>query len=612
MPFTVHYIKRADKGRISMPTSLAEIAEGIRSNPSWRDDVLSLRAMPRTNKAELDAFTAAKEQLAGYAISASFKDKHREVASFEKHNGLIALDVDKTIEDHHPTTLKPKEKRMTPAEARDLVQRASAIPYVVASWLSASGRGCIIIVNCPQLIARTDAAASAAHANAIHKAAWQVANNAVAAELGSSELFADNGAKDIARFFFVSHDPEAYYNDDATELDISQMADIESEHHDSIERSAPRHLGGLTVSGLKVDFSKKQEKPKRERKPKKTYKWGATNPTVEVHIRNAALRITAAAKGGAEHQLETELGLDGLHPTTISAANSAFRYVAAGLADAKQVAQLLYEAARSHPDAYPDKDIIRDLQDAYKHAKHLQKTDPYIKNLHPSHHGRVAIELSAIGFSQCLAKIGIQVRRNDRSGTTELRAVPVHDDGVITDDANDILRQHEWHAIDDVEFTQIIAHIENHYVDEASVKDSGKALTKAARFELSRARAYLMALSGANIVDPFIEWLESLPEWDGKHRLDRLIPDLFDVDYDELGMAAWCGSSPYIVAVRRAYEPSADIHEVPVLVGAQNCGKSTLVSSHAARRASIAALRHADLPSRREKDDRADAQVRHH
>ena len=77
-------------------------------------------------------------------------------------------------------------------------------------------------------------------------------------------------------------------------------------------------------------------------------------------------------------------------------------------------------------------------------------------------------------------------------------------------------------------------------------------------------------------VDPFGEWLEALPKWDGKHRLDGWLPTVFRVR-ESHGLAPWCSRFLLLGAVWRTFEPGTKLDEMPVLIGPQGCGKSTAV-----------------------------------
>ena len=77
-------------------------------------------------------------------------------------------------------------------------------------------------------------------------------------------------------------------------------------------------------------------------------------------------------------------------------------------------------------------------------------------------------------------------------------------------------------------------------------------------------------------VDPFLEWLESLPPWDGANRLDRWLRDVFTLaNTNDPGLVEWVSKFVFLGAVWRAYEPGTKLDEMPVLCGKQGIGKST-------------------------------------
>ena len=84
----------------------------------------------------------------------------------------------------------------------------------------------------------------------------------------------------------------------------------------------------------------------------------------------------------------------------------------------------------------------------------------------------------------------------------------------------------------------------------------------------------LNALLADREVDPFVEWLESLPAWDRTPRLDGWLPAVFAAD-PECPLAQWAGRFVFLGPVARAYKPGTKLDEMPVLIGPQGCGKST-------------------------------------
>lgn len=87
----------------------------------------------------------------------------------------------------------------------------------------------------------------------------------------------------------------------------------------------------------------------------------------------------------------------------------------------------------------------------------------------------------------------------------------------------------------------------------------------------------LSSLYGAHRVDPFREWLEGLPEWDGVERLDRLFVDALGAQDTPLNKAA--ARAVMVGAVRRTYEPGCQHDWAPVLVGQQGGGKTTFCAN---------------------------------
>ena len=102
-----------------------------------------------------------------------------------------------------------------------------------------------------------------------------------------------------------------------------------------------------------------------------------------------------------------------------------------------------------------------------------------------------------------------------------------------------------------------------------------KGETRAAKFSDTYWNQCINAITHKKTIDPFREWLEALPPWDGQTRLDKWISVLFKVDDKEL--SAWVSQFIFCGAVTRTYQPGFKLDEIPVIVGAQGVGKSTMV-----------------------------------
>ena len=76
-------------------------------------------------------------------------------------------------------------------------------------------------------------------------------------------------------------------------------------------------------------------------------------------------------------------------------------------------------------------------------------------------------------------------------------------------------------------------------------------------------------------VDPFVEWVTLLPEWDGIFRCERVLQELLDVDASDLNR--WASKALFLHPLVRAFSPGEPIHDHIVVAGKQGDGKSNLV-----------------------------------
>ena len=86
----------------------------------------------------------------------------------------------------------------------------------------------------------------------------------------------------------------------------------------------------------------------------------------------------------------------------------------------------------------------------------------------------------------------------------------------------------------------------------------------------------LNAILYGHEVDPFREWLESLPRWDGIERLSLWLGQAFMTPDDAI--SRWASRYLFLGAVERTYRPGCKLDVMPVLVGPQGCGKSTALA----------------------------------
>ena len=77
-------------------------------------------------------------------------------------------------------------------------------------------------------------------------------------------------------------------------------------------------------------------------------------------------------------------------------------------------------------------------------------------------------------------------------------------------------------------------------------------------------------------VDPFLQYLNSLPAWDETERLPELLPSLWPEAKGDL--AEWAGRYLFLAPVQRTLEPGCKLDEIPILIGEEDIGKSTVPS----------------------------------
>ena len=109
--------------------------------------------------------------------------------------------------------------------------------------------------------------------------------------------------------------------------------------------------------------------------------------------------------------------------------------------------------------------------------------------------------------------------------------------------------------------------------DFVSAGADGK--TAPLNFGQERWTACLNSLMHDFQVDPFRQWLEDLPTWDGTRRLDHWMTWCFEVHQPDCELIRWASSALFLGCVWRTFHPGCKIDEMVVLHGPQGCGKST-------------------------------------
>lgn len=165
----------------------------------------------------------------------------------------------------------------------------------------------------------------------------------------------------------------------------------------------------------------------------------------------------------------------------------------------------------------------------------------------------VAQPFDPAGFEAALAIVGTALRINTRARRFEFQ------------------RREEWNEGDDHVRAAIRATIARRC---SYMRSDGKPYPLI--YSKERFHDLMDALGHYRRVDPFIEWLEGLPAWDGCPRIDALLEEMFGAAPEPL--TRWASAYLGLGAVQRAYEPGCKLDEVPILLGEQGCGKSAFTA----------------------------------
>ena len=168
----------------------------------------------------------------------------------------------------------------------------------------------------------------------------------------------------------------------------------------------------------------------------------------------------------------------------------------------------------------------------------------------------IAGRKNTAGLLAALDYLGIDLRFNERSSRLELLDVTA--DRPI------------WEASDDLRGANLRERISDSCLYLAANGQPARL-----HFGRERYNDVMAAALHTRRVDPFKIWLDDLPPWDGKGRLDSWIASCFDVGTVSAHVLQWASRSVLMAAVWRADSPGKKHDEMVVLVGPQGVGKST-------------------------------------
>ena len=153
-------------------------------------------------------------------------------------------------------------------------------------------------------------------------------------------------------------------------------------------------------------------------------------------------------------------------------------------------------------------------------------------------------------LAKALAGLGYQWRFNSREQMPEIN------------------RGAGWQAVTERIEDCLICDVERAYVGYNS---------KPALFAKDTWRRCFNVLLEETQTDPFKAWLETLPEWDKKRRVEEWLAKCFSIGVDDIALMQWASRFLFLGAVWRTYQPATKLDEIVVLIGDQGIGKSTAI-----------------------------------
>lgn len=182
------------------------------------------------------------------------------------------------------------------------------------------------------------------------------------------------------------------------------------------------------------------------------------------------------------------------------------------------------------------------------------------KNNEPAPDPPVKVPWTAtpVGVREAMDRLGFRVRFNSRRQRIEV-SIP---------ERLRVSGQWDW--------SQITEQVEALLVDTvaAECETTGKN-PKPPITSMRRWREWLAWCQvGDNPVDPFVEWLNGLPDWDGEPRADYWLYLFAAADDTSPEVIQYVSRLVPMACVKRALEPGCSADIMPVLVGPQGIGKS--------------------------------------
>lgn len=500
-------------------TTLGAIVNGVRAG-RWTEPIERARAAlqadivadRRNAKGALQtpAYNAVKQELPYITPGGVFGV--RELAGWQQHTGLKFVDFD-PIDKHSTGILERIPEIQT--QMRALREYLTALPFVTACWRSVGGIGLHALI-------RVDSVSADAQGDTHIKQMTTAFATRIADAPGAASL--DTAASDAPRAQFVSYDPDAYYN--PTAAIFQWQAFLPTQNAQNAPISAQ--------SGARDKFPDIH--------------------TIAAYYGASAYgtgryRMACPAHGGGNETSLVFNTADGIH------GGINYQCFSNGCAHNEIKAAI----ARDMGIEWTPYDKHGVSARAERKAKPLNT---------PAADGAPAhISLDAVGLAYALKQMGLQWRYNTRSQTPELRR----------SDWQSSTRWYRQHGVPEtqaaydgwIEVNDNVMDTLRHEILQTFKAERGRAW-----FGTDNWVSSLNAISVPHSIDPFVQFLDSVDDWDGIERAACIFIDALNAQDTPLNRAA--GERFLRGIVHRAYEPGAVHDWIPVLVGAQGGGKSSL------------------------------------
>ena len=133
-----------------------------------------------------------------------------------------------------------------------------------------------------------------------------------------------------------------------------------------------------------------------------------------------------------------------------------------------------------------------------------------------------------------------------------------------------------WLRADEKFLSELAEEIERTYWYAPKSQAKEPSPPRPLKFSDADIKRSALALSYQSPIDPFEQWLEALPPWNGVSCIDGLLTAVFGCD--DTPINRWASRFLLLGAVQRTFEPGGLLRAMPILIGDQGIGKSQFLA----------------------------------